>query len=88
MNSRDNAKSVVAYLRLTLYDDGSMSTEGHIGDRRLALKMLDSAREGLARNVGKPSILEPWGRGIEVPAIDVGASHSPLYPVLPVGDRK
>ena len=62
-----------------------MSIEGNIGDVRLALGMLDSAREAVSRRLGRPSILEPGGAAIEVPSADVVASPSPLYPVRPRG---
>lgn len=80
------APSVMASIRVDLHDDGAISIHGAVGDVRMALQMLDAAREAVARQLGKPSILEPWGRGLAVPAVDVGAEPSPLYPVQPLGD--
>ena len=82
------APSEVARLTLVLHDTGAMSIEGNIGDVNCALGMIDAAREAVARRLGRPSIIEPWGAGLAVPAIDVGATPSPLYPVIPVGDRR
>lgn len=79
--------SVVAFIVLELHDTGAMSIGGNIGDLKLATGMLDSAREAIVRKLGKPTILEPHGAGLEIPAIDVVAPHSPLYPVMPEGDR-
>jgi len=81
------AASVVASIALHLHDTGALSIEGNIGDVHCALAMIDAAREAVARRLGKPSIIEPWGAGLAVPAIDVTATPSPLYPVRAVGDR-
>lgn len=79
----------VAYLRLTLLDDGNMDIEGNIGDVRLALSMLDSAREAVKRRLGRPSILEPHGAGLVVPHADVQARpNEAIYPLIAVGDRR
>lgn len=80
------APSVVASIRIDLHDTGAMSIQGNIGDVRLALQMLDAARESVAARMGRPSLIEPWGAGLDVPAVGVGAAPSPLYPVEPLGD--
>jgi hypothetical protein len=80
--------SVVATLTLDLHDTGALSISGNIGDVKCALAMLDAAREAVARQLGRPTILEPHGAGLTVPEIDVRAPHSPLYPALPAGDLK
>lgn len=82
------ASSVVATLVLELHDNGAMSITGNIGDVRMALGMIDSAREAISRKLGKPTILEPHGAGLEIPAIDASPRHSPVYPVIPEGDRR
>lgn len=79
--------SVVGFIVLEIHDNGAMSIQGNVGDVKLALGMLDSARESVARRLGKPTVLEPRGAGLVVPACDVVAPHSPLYPVIPEGDR-
>lgn len=79
--------SEVARITLVLHDTGAMSIEGNIGDVKMALGMLDSAREAVSHRMGRPSIIEPWGAGMEIPKDYLSAPHSSLYPVVPVGDR-
>ena len=79
----------VAYLRLTLMDNGAMSIEGNIGDVKLALGMLKGAMQAVQNRLGEPSILEPHGRGIEVPNREVLVNpKESIYPLVAVGDRK
>jgi hypothetical protein len=54
----------------------------------MAIRMIDAAREAVAARLGRPSLIEPHGAGLQIPSYDVGAAPSPLYPVLPVGDRQ
>lgn len=70
------APSVVAFLVLELHDDGAMSISGNVADVRCALGMVDSAREAVSRKLRA------------IPAVDVVAPHSPLWPVIPEGDRR
>lgn len=81
------APSCVAFITLELHDDGAMSIQGNIGDVRLAIGMLDSARESITRRLGKPTILEPGGAGLAIPSCDVVAPQSSVYPTIPEGDR-
>ena len=56
------SKQLVSYIKLTLYDDGSMSIEGNIGDPKVALGMIDSAREAVGRQLvaqQEPAIVMP-----------------------------
>ena len=78
----------VAYLTLRLHDDGAMSVEGNIGDVKLALGMLDGARQAVGNRLGRPSILEPHGAGVVIPSRDVPVSpNEKVYPLIAVGDR-
>lgn len=80
-------QSVIATITLELHDNGAMSIQGNIGDVKMALGMIDSAREAVASRMGRPSIIEPWGAGLEVPRDYLKADPSPLYPVIPRGDQ-
>jgi hypothetical protein len=72
----------VAQITLVLMDDGSMGIEGNIGDVRVALGMIDGAREAIARQLGKPTILEPHGAGLVVPNCDVPVTpNEAIYPL-------
>lgn len=80
--------NVVAFLHLDLHDDGAMSITGNIGDVKLALGMLDSARGSIQSQFGKPRILEPHGAGIEIPNCDVDVKpNERIYPLVANGDR-
>jgi len=67
----------VAYIAISLYGDGSMSTSGNIGDKRLALQMLDNARDAIRGQLER----HPY-TGLLVPPRDVEVVPSPLYPPL------
>lgn len=78
----------VARIELVLMDDGSMSITGNVGDVKLALGMIDSARQSISHRFGRPSILEPHGAGLEIPNKDVLApANETVYPLIAVGDR-
>jgi hypothetical protein len=88
MTVRLDPKRVVANITLVLMDDGSMSIEGNVGDVRLALGMIDSARAAIESRLGKPTILEPHGAGLAIPNKDVVApANERVYPLVAVGDR-
>jgi hypothetical protein len=83
-----NNEKVVATITLALMDNGAMGIEGNIGDVRVALGMIDAAREAVARQLGKPTILEPHGAGLTVPNYDVPVTpNETVYPLVAVGDR-
>ena len=42
---------VVAWVTIRLHANGSLSTQGTIGDKRMALHMLDQARDSIKRQV-------------------------------------
>lgn len=77
--------SVVASITLLLHDDGSLQIAGNVGDVKLALGMIDAAREAVSHRMGKPSLLEPWGAGLEVPNKDVPVT--PNEKIYPLGER-
>lgn len=58
-------KKPVAQITLTLMDNGAMSIEGNVGDVNLALGMLDAAKAAVGNRLGRPSILEPHGAGLD-----------------------
>jgi hypothetical protein len=75
---------IVATITLKLHDDGAMAISGNIGDVRLALGMLDSARSAVESKLGKPTHLEPHGAGLIVPNYDVPVSpNESIYPLTP-----
>lgn len=81
--------SQIAELVLRMHDDGALSISGHVGDVRLALQMIDAAREAVARQLGRPTILEPHGAGLVVPHKDFqGTPNEKVYPLIAEGDRK
>jgi len=80
--------SEIAYLTLRLHDSGALSIEGNVGDVHLATGMLDAARAAVGSRLGRPSILEPHGAGLVIPARDVTVSaNERIYPLVAVGDR-
>ena len=79
--------TVVATIVLNMHDNGAMSIEGNVGDVRLALGMIDAAREAVANRIGRPSILEPHGAGLVVPSYDVPVNpNEVVYPLIANGD--
>jgi hypothetical protein len=42
---------VVAYITIRLHAPGTLSVQGHIADQRMALQLLDHAREAITRQV-------------------------------------
>lgn len=72
---------VVASIAIKLHANGSMSTSGNIGDVRLALQMLDAARDAVKNQLARRE-------RIVIPSRDVVAQQSPAYPTLPLGDMR
>jgi len=67
----------IAYIALSLYGGGAMSISGNIGDKRLALQMLDHAAQTIRSQLERM----PYS-GLLVPPRDVEVVPSPLYPSL------
>lgn len=73
---------VVATITLELHDHGGLAISGNVGDVKLALGMIDAAREAVASKIGKPTTLEPCGAGIVVPNYDVPVTpNERIYPL-------
>lgn len=89
MSADQKPPTEVAFITLRLHDNGAMSIEGNIGDVKLAVGMLDAARASVKARFGRPSILEPHGAGLIVPACDVPVSpNERIYPLVAEGDRQ
>jgi len=67
----------IAYIALSLYGGGAMSISGNIGDKRLALQMLDHARDTIAGQLARTP-----DSGLLLPARDVEVAPDPRYPAL------
>lgn len=67
----------VAFITVRLHATGALSVQGHIADQRMALQLLDHAREAVTRQV------LDGGRAV-VPARDVEVS--PSIPLREMGD--
>ena len=65
----------IAYIALSLFGDGAMSISGNIGDKKLALQMLDHARDTIAAQLRRTSELR-------IPSSDVEVRPDPHYPAL------
>ena len=65
---------VVQWVTVRLHADGAVSTSGTIGDKRMAIRLLDIARDAVKTQVSDY-------RAIEVPGSEVE-----IAPVLPVKD--
>jgi len=70
---------VVATITIRLHAHGAMSVSGNIGDKTLALSMLDHAKDAVR---GTRSI----GDSVKVPNYDVDAKQSPAFPTRELGD--
>jgi hypothetical protein len=67
----------IAYIAISLYGGGAMSISGNIGDKRLALQMLDHARDTILGQLER----HPHS-GLLVPPRDVAVTPDPHYPAL------
>lgn len=67
----------IAYIAISLYGGGAMSISGNIGDKRLALQMLDHARDTI-----KAQLERHPHSGLLVPPRDVTVAPDPVYPAL------
>lgn len=67
-------QDVIMYVTVRLHQDGAVSTLGHIADKRMALHLLDQARDTIKRQV-------PDDNAIMIPNRDVG-----VMPSLPTKD--
>lgn len=67
----------IAYIALSLYGSGAMSISGNIGDKKLALQMLDHASQTIRAQLERM----PYS-GLLVQPRDVEVKPDPLYPAL------
>lgn len=68
----------VAYITIRLHATGTLSVQGHIADKRMALQLLDHARDTLTNRV----VLD--GDRADIPARDVKVA--PSIPLREFGD--
>lgn len=73
---------VVAFVTIKLHSNGSMAVAGNIGDKALALSMLDSAKDAVRGQFRNDKEL------IAIPNRDVVAQQHPNYPTRAFGDMK
>lgn len=77
-----NPFDAVAYINIYMYADGALKISGNIGDAKLALQMLDAARDAVKNRIPK-TVQE---NKLIVPADYVGAIPSETHPLVPYGD--
>lgn len=71
----------IAYIAISLYGNGAMSISGNIGDVKLALQMLDHARDAVKNQL---NLRTP--EGLMLPNRDVQITPHPAFPLVPHGD--
>ena len=71
----------IANISVTLYGSGEMSISGNIGDVRLALQMLDHARDAV-NNQWKQRTID----GLLLPGRDVAVTPHPAFPLTQYAD--
>ena len=71
----------VAFVSIRLHSNGGVSISGNIGDTKLALQMIDAARDAVNnQRVRRHEII--------IPNRDVEAKQDPGFPTLPRGDMR
>lgn len=70
---------MIAQIQISLYASGEMSVSGHIGDKRMALQLLEHAKDAINNQ------LRPEDQ-LLIPNKDVEIIQHPNYPTLPAGD--
>ena len=81
MDRLPKPKDAIARVTITKYADGSLSIDGNIGDKRLALKLLEHALDAVRAQVRPED-----DKQIVLPNRDVVVPHHDNYPVNPLGD--
>ena len=71
----------VAFVSVKLHSNGGISVSGNIGDTKLAIQMLDAARDAV-KNQAKQR------NEIIIPNRDVDARQDPAFPTQPRGDMR
>lgn len=72
---------VVAYIAITLYGGGQMAISGNIGDVKLALQMIDHARDAVNNQLKLRT-----AEGLYLPNRDVEVVANPNFPLVAHGD--
>lgn len=75
----DPTLDVVAFISIKLHSNGAMSISGNIGDVKLALGMIDHARDSIKNQLKQKN-------EIVIPNRDVVTPQDPNFPTLPFGD--
>ena len=78
--AQPNPNDIIAQVLVYKYADGRLSINGNVGDKRLALSMLEHAADAVRAQV------RPEDRPLILPNRDVVAPHHDHYPVKPRGD--
>lgn len=71
----------IAYIHINLFGDEQMSVSGNIGDVKLALQMLDHARDAV-----KGQITLRTKEGLFIPSRDVDITPHPAFPLTQYAD--
>lgn len=79
---KGNPLDCVAWIAIEYMADGTLQTSGNIGDKRMALQLLDHARDAIANQQ------RPEDKPIVLPNRDVEVKQHPNYPTLPRGDMQ
>jgi len=71
----------VAFISIKLHANGGCSISGNVGDKKLALQLIETARDAIRNQVKeRPEII--------IPNRDVEAQQDPAFPTLPRGDMR
>lgn len=70
---------VVAWVTVRLHQSGTISTSGTVGDKKMALHLLDQAKDAI-----KGRVPDPTPAGLVIPGRDVAVM--PSVPTRDVGD--
>jgi hypothetical protein len=69
----------VAFVSIRLHSNGAISVSGNIGDTKLAVQMLDAARDAVNNQAKRRD-------EIVIPNRDVDVKQNNAFPTLPRGD--
>ena len=75
----EHPDDTVAFVTVRMHANGSMSVQGHVGDKAFAIALLTNAIDAVRARVNDPSALV-------VPARDVEAPQSEAFPSRERGD--
>ena len=71
----------VAFISIRLHSNGSCAISGNIGDTKLALQMIDAARDAVKHQHARRN-------EIIIPNRDVEADQDHAFPTIPRGDMR